>query len=145
LKLLARRQDEVFAIDMGKDPSKKPGSGVVFVVDDESMLLDLAEVVLKSAGFEVHTFRDPRRALAEYAASESPPGVVITDFAMGGMNGLDLMRECRRLHPEQKIILVSGTVNEAIYTEGEVKPDSFIGKPYDTDQLVNAVQELTND
>lgn len=130
---------------MAKSLEDKRGSArVVFVVDDEAMLLDLAGMVLKSAGFEVRTFRDPRRALAEYAAAEPPPRVVITDFAMGGMNGLDLIRECRRLHPKQKIILISGTVDESIYDDDETKPDSFLGKPYDSEELVNAVEKLAS-
>ena len=80
------------------------------MVDDEPMLLDLAATILQPLGFDVRTFRDPKQALAEFPAAK--PAVVVTDYAMGGMNGMDLMRECRRINPRQKMILLSGTVDE---------------------------------
>jgi DNA-binding response OmpR family regulator len=113
------------------------------VVDDEPMLLDLVELVLEPEGFEVRTFQDPDRALADYAALQTPPDVVITDYAMAGTNGLDVIRACRKLNPRQKTILVSGTVDEGVYANSDIKPDIFIPKPYDTDTLVATVRSLT--
>ena len=127
---------------MAQDHQSVP---VIYVVDDEPMLLDLAEMVLKPAGFDVRTFVDPRRALADYAAAKPPPSLVVTDFAMGEMTGLDLIRECRKLHPAQKIIMVSGTVDESIYADLEIKPDCFLAKPYNPDHLVAVIQGLTGD
>ena len=109
------------------------------------MLLDLAEVILKPEGFDVRTFRDPGRALAEYAASTPPPQLVITDYAMDGMNGLDLTREFRRIHPDQKIIMVSGTVDESVYASVEVKPDLFIAKPYNVDRFIAVIKDMADD
>jgi DNA-binding NtrC family response regulator len=126
---------------MAKNQKNKQGADpVVFVVDDEQMLLDLAEIVLKPAGFSVRTFQDPRKALAEYAVAA--PNVFITDYAMDTMNGLDVIKECRRLHPDQKIIMVSGTVDESIYANSEIKPDYFIPKPYDPHHLISLVRKL---
>jgi DNA-binding NtrC family response regulator len=126
---------------MAKNQKNKQGADpVVFVVDDEQMLLDLAEMVLKPAGFSVRTFQDPRKALAEYAVAA--PRVFITDYAMDTMNGLEVIKECRRLRPDQKIIMVSGTVDESIYANSEIKPDYFIPKPYDPHHLVSMVRKL---
>jgi DNA-binding response OmpR family regulator len=116
---------------------------LVFVVDDETLLLDLVEMVLKPEGFDVRIFHDPLQAMAEYAATQPPPSLVITDYAMGGANGLDVIRACRKLNPGQKTILVSGTVDESVYANSEVKPDIFIPKPYRTDTLVAEVRALT--
>ncbi|HXB58160.1 MAG TPA: response regulator [Candidatus Acidoferrales bacterium] len=128
---------------MAKNQQGKTGAGpVVFVVDDEEMLLDLAEMVLKPAGFSVRKFQDPKKALAEYAVAA--PRVVITDYAMGPMNGLEVIQECRRLHPDQKIIMVSGTVDESVYANSEIKPDCFIAKPYDPHRFVAAVRKLAD-
>ncbi len=134
---------EVFPIVMAKNhhgPGTKP---VIFVVDDEPMLLDLAELLLQPAGFEVRTFQDPSLALADYKAAKPPPPLVITDYAMGSMNGLDLMHECRKLHPDQKIILVSGTVDESVYAGTDIKPDHFLAKPYDPDEFVALARTMT--
>jgi DNA-binding NarL/FixJ family response regulator len=61
---------------------------------------------------------------------------------MGEMNGLDLIRECRQLHPGQKVLLVSGTVDEGIYANADVKPDCFLAKPYMAEQFINTVRTL---
>lgn len=117
---------------------------MLFVVDDEPMLLDLAEMILAPEGFAVRKFRDPREALEKFATAKPWPAVVVTDYAMGGMNGMDLIRECRKLNPAQKTVLVSGTVDESIYRDSEIKPDTFVAKPYNPNQLVAAVQALVN-
>jgi CheY-like chemotaxis protein len=112
----------------------------IFVVDDEPMLLDLAATILQPLGFKVRTFSDPRKALAEYPAAK--PAVVVTDYAMGGMNGLDLLRECKRINPRQKTILLSGTVDEKIYADAQNKPDRFLAKPYQIPDFVESIQAL---
>lgn len=122
--------------------SKRADTPVVFVVDDEVMLLDLAEMVLEPEGYMVRTFADPCRALAEYKAAARRPDLVVTDYAMEGMNGLELIQECRKLHPGQKTILVSGTVDESVYANSEIKPERFLAKPYKTDDFIAAVRDL---
>ena len=121
--------------------SKHAAAATVFVVDDEPMLLDLADAILTGAGWTVRTFRDPELALKEFAAA--PPDVVLTDYAMGRMTGMDLIRECRRLNPGQKMILISGTVDEHIFSDAPVKPDRFLTKPYQIHELTDCMRELT--
>jgi CheY-like chemotaxis protein len=112
----------------------------IFVVDDEPMLLELAIAILQPLGFNVRTFRDPKKALQEFAAAR--PEVVVTDYAMGAMNGLEVVRECKRINPRQKILLVSGTVDETIYADAPEKPDRFLAKPYQIRDFVETVQSL---
>ena len=126
---------------MAKKRQEPDAAPAVFVVDDEPMLLDLVEEVL-GPDFSVKSYRDPRQAMEDYAVAQPPPAVVITDYAMGGMNGLEVIRQCRRLHPDQKIILVSGTVDEGVFANADVKPDRFLAKPYNAEQLVAAVREM---
>jgi CheY-like chemotaxis protein len=123
-----------------KPDSTSSSSMLVFIVDDEPMLLDLAATILQPLGYEVRTFRDPKVALAEFPAAK--PMVLVTDYAMGGMNGMDLIRECKRLNPAQKIMLLSGTVDESIYNNEAAKPDLFLAKPYQIKAFVDAVRQL---
>lgn len=120
--------------------SKHTSHPTVFVVDDEPMLLELAEAILKPLGYQVRTFRDPELALKEFPAAR--PAVVITDYAMGRMSGMDLIRECRRLNPQQKMILLSGTVDEHVFADAAVKPDQFLTKPYQIQELAERVRSL---
>ena len=61
---------------------------------------------------------------------------------MGQMNGMDLIRECKRLNPQQKTILLSGTVDEDIYADSPVRPDRFLAKPYQINKLVEVIRSL---
>ena len=114
----------------------------IFVVDDEPMLLEMAVMILEPLDFRVRTFRDPQTALAEFSAANPRPALIVTDYAMHSMTGMDLIRECRRIHPKQKIILLSGTVDESIYTKAEAKPDRFLAKPYQVSDFVALIQSL---
>ena len=114
----------------------------IFVVDDEHMLLEMAVMILEPLHYQVRTFRDPQTAIAEFSAANPRPALIVTDYAMHSMTGMDLIRECRRIHPKQKIILLSGTVDESIYTKTDVKPDRFLAKPYQVSDFVTLVQSL---
>lgn len=115
---------------------------LVFAVDDEPMLLELVAMVLEPLGYHVRTFRDPGTALRAFSLTNPRPALIITDFAMHTMNGMDLIRDCRRINPEQKIILVSGTVDETIYRDSPIKPDRFLAKPYPAKQLAELVKSV---
>ena len=114
----------------------------IFVVDDEPMLLEMAVMILAPLHYKVRTFRDPQTAIAEFSAASPRPALIVTDYAMHSMSGMDLIRECRRIHPKQKIILLSGTVDESIYTKAEARPDRFLAKPYQVSDFVTLIQSL---
>jgi CheY-like chemotaxis protein len=113
---------------------------VVYVVDDEAMLLELATVILEPLGYEIVTFCDPEAALTGFARARPRPDLLVTDYAMHSMNGMHLIQECRRLEPRQKILLVSGTVGPEIYGQATYKPDGYLAKPYRARQLIDLVR-----
>jgi CheY-like chemotaxis protein len=115
---------------------------LIYVVDDEPMLLELATVVLQPLGYQIETFRDPESALRSFASALRRPALIITDYAMQSMNGLELVAACRSLQPDQKVLLLSGTVDEQTYENQQVKPDRFLGKPYQAKQLIEVVKFL---
>lgn len=114
----------------------------VFVVDDEPMLLELNSIILQPLGFRISTFRDPDTAVRAFSLASPRPVLIVTDYAMHTMNGLDLISACRRVQPRQKIILVSGTVDETIFRDSVEKPDRFLAKPYVGKQLVDLVRAV---
>ena len=123
--------------ETSNEKDKRP---TIFVVDDEPMLLDLAAAILEPLGYDVRTFRDPETALAEFAKTK--PAVVVTDYAMGGMSGMAFIHECKRLNPDQKTMLVSGTVDEQIFADDTAKPDTFLAKPYQVADFITSVERL---
>jgi len=120
--------------------AEKGSRGLIYVVDDEVMLLELATIILEPLGFTVRTFRDPNSALEAFMASQPRPILLITDYAMHHMNGMALIAACRRLEPHQKTLLISGTVGEDIYGDSPCKPDAYIAKPYHARQLIEKVE-----
>jgi CheY-like chemotaxis protein len=127
-------------MSMSKSSNGAEQPVTIFVVDDEPMLLDLATAILQPLGYNVRTFSDPRLALKEFPAAK--PVIIVTDYAMGEMNGLDLVRECRRANPRQKMILVSGTVDENIFAGVPEKPDRFMVKPYPVNEFIETIRSL---
>ncbi len=112
---------------------------LVYVVDDEPMLLELASVILEPLGYDIKTFRSPEAALEAFTVADPPPALIITDYAMHTMNGLELVEACRRVRPRQKTLLVSGTIGPEIFDHAPAKPDCFLAKPYQSKQLIDAV------
>jgi two-component system response regulator YesN len=126
-------------ISNGQPHQEKP---LLFVVDDEPMLLELLVMILQPAGFRVQTYRDPLAAVRAFSLATPLPDLIITDYAMHRMNGLDLIRDCRQIHPQQKILMVSGTVDESIYADAPQRPDAFLAKPYSAVELKALVNKL---
>lgn len=120
----------------------KAGPALLYVVDDEPMLLELAAMILEPVGYRVLTFRDPGTALSAFSSAAPRPDLVITDYAMRPMSGLDLMQACRKLEPRQKVLFISGTVDEPFFDDPATKPDLFLAKPYQARELVDAVRDL---
>lgn len=115
---------------------------VIYAVDDEVMILELIAVVLEPQGYRVLTFPDPALAFKAFASYPVRPALIITDYAMHSMNGMELIEKCREMVPDQKILLASGTVGEEIFADSPVKPDRFLAKPFRTQALTSIVREL---
>jgi CheY-like chemotaxis protein len=123
----------------------KSGEALIYVVDDEPMLLELASVILEPLGYTIETFRGPESALRAFTAAEPQPALIITDYAMHTMTGLELAEACRRIQPKQKVLLLSGTVGPEIFHNAPVKPDRFLAKPYQAKQLIDMVRLMLAD
>ena len=120
-------------------PTRKP---LIYVVDDEPLLLDLAQLSLQSDGYEIKRFLDPESAVQAFAKESPKPMLLISDFAMKAMNGLELIEQCKKLHPQLKTILVSGTAGAEIVHQAPVKIDDFMSKPYLPTSLSLLVKRL---
>ncbi len=125
-----------------QSPAGSKIAPLVFVVDDEPMLLELAHMVLGPQGYNVKTFRDPDLALETFTQIKPRPELIVTDYAMHTMSGLDLIKACRDVDPQQKIILISGTVGEEVYADSLTKPNRFLAKPFLSADLIDVVRSV---
>ncbi|HEV2209841.1 MAG TPA: response regulator [Verrucomicrobiae bacterium] len=118
---------------------KNGGPPLIYVVDDEAMLLELACVILQPQGYRLQTFRDPMAALQAFTTAKPRPALLLTDYSMHRMTGLDLIQACRRIEPTQRAALISGTIGPEIMDQTSIKPDRFLAKPYHARQLLDLV------
>jgi DNA-binding NtrC family response regulator len=104
--------------------------------------LELATFILEPLGYRLKTFRDPDVAFQEFRSADNRPQLLITDYAMHPMSGMELLKKCKVADPKLKTLLVSGTVGEDIYRDSPIKPDRFLAKPYHAKELSDLVQSL---
>ena len=125
-------------------PSRPPRktSPLIYLVDDQPMLLDLAEMSLQADGYHFKKFSDPELALQSFLKARTKPMLIITDYAMGKMNGLELIERCKAMKPGLKSILISGTAGAEIVLDSDVKVDRFMGKPYQPANLADLVRRV---
>jgi CheY-like chemotaxis protein len=129
----------------GSGSARASAAALIYVVDDESLMIEMAEVALTGQGYELRKFTDPSAAFAAFDAEHTKPVLLLTDYAMTPWNGLQLSARCKAAHPELKILMLSGTVTEEIARESEVRLDAFIAKPYQPAVLAQTVRTLLRD
>jgi len=104
------------------------------------VLLDLAELSLVADGYDFKKFLDPESALEAFAKARTKPVLLITDYAMGKMNGLELIERCKVVKPDLKSILISGTAGAEVVLGSTVHVDRYMGKPYQPASLADLVR-----
>jgi signal transduction histidine kinase/CheY-like chemotaxis protein len=95
------------AVEIVREPSHGRGE-TVMIVDDEGMLVALAEEMLAGLGYEPVGFQSSSAALQAFRANPQRFDLVLTDEAMPDLVGTELAREIRLIRPEVPIILMSG-------------------------------------
>jgi len=114
----------------------------IYLVDDEPALLDLLEASLQNDGYSLKKFLDPEKALEAFLAARTKPVLLVTDYALGKMNGLELIERCKEAKPDLKIVMVSGTASAEIALRSPVKIERFLGKPYQPATLSELVRAV---
>jgi CheY-like chemotaxis protein len=91
-------------------PSLVPrgGSGRILFVDDEKMIADIGEKMLKRLGYDVVSRTSPLEALELFKVRSRAFDLVISDQTMPGMTGDALARELMQINPEIPVILCTG-------------------------------------
>ncbi|MFQ5674294.1 MAG: PP2C family protein-serine/threonine phosphatase [bacterium] len=109
---------------------------VVMVVDDEEMVTQtLAAYLSLETDYEVLPFQSPEEALD--ALKAKPVDIVISDFLMPDMDGLQFLTEVKKIAPEATLILLTGYADKenAIKGINEIGLFQYIEKPWDNEDL----------
>lgn len=111
--------------------------GKIVVVDDEKIVTSAFKTLLKVEGFsDAHFFNNPREAV-EFLKTNKPD-LVISDFLMPEMNGLEFLSEVNKMYPEVSKILLTGYADKenAIRAINEIGLYRYIEKPWDNADLM---------
>ncbi len=115
----------------------------LLVVDDEPMLVALAEEMLTQLGYQPEGFTDPVAALQALRADPHRYAAVITDEVMPGLSGIALCQAVRPLAPQLPILMVSGYGGAALAQRATAAGVSrLLSKPLQRADLAQALAEL---
>ncbi len=117
----------------------------VLLVDDEARLAFLLKQSLLSLGpdYEIQTASTGHDALS--IMDSEPCDLVITDYRMEGMGGLDLMKAIRSKRPATLVILMTAYGSEEVQAEAErLQAYRYITKPFPIEEFQRIVQEALN-
>lgn len=115
----------------------------ILVVDDEALVRDLAKTVLERQGFRIVIARDGEEALDIYRREGGGIDLILLDYIMPRMNGMQVFKEMQQLNPAVRVVFSSG-----YHTDHDVDQllaagaKGFVAKPYRSQDLVNSIRQV---
>jgi len=114
----------------------------ILIVDDEPDITLSFKMILEGNGFKVDTYNDPIHAIRNFKAGSYD--LVILDIRMPKMDGFQLYEELKKIDEKVKVVFITAF---DINYEGlrkmypELRIDSFVRKPVDSEYLINVVKD----
>ena len=117
------------------------GAKRILIIEDDAFCREAMEHLLQSLGYETHSCSCGKEAVARLA--EEVFDIIITDFQMPGMDGLELIEKAREMDPTLALILVTGVPPEDLGDRlKKSKLDAFLSKPLDWQELSLLLESL---
>lgn len=137
------------AADIGSEtpmsvPDMSQGKGEqILYIDDEELMILMVDRLLCRAGYRVTSVQDPHAALAAFEKDPYRYDMVLTDFNMPDMSGLQIARAVRLLRPELPVVIISGDISRDLQDDAvNLGVSELIPKQDASDQLVGVVRRL---
>ena len=120
----AEAQVQAASAHAGKTANTAPGSARAVVqhilyLDDDGALVGLVRRLLERRGWRVSAFVNQEEALAALRADPGAFDLVVSDYNMPGLSGLDIAREVRNLRSDLPVVIASGFVDEELEAEAK--------------------------
>lgn len=112
----------------------------ILVVDDDERIRDILKRQLSYEGYQVETAADSREAFTKVA--DNPPDLVVLDWMLPGMSGLEICRRLRQTEDMPVLMLTAkGTLEDKV--EGlDSGADDYLVKPFEPEELLARVRAL---
>ncbi len=115
----------------------------IYVVDDEPDLLDIVKELLTSRGYYAKTFLSAAKALESIKAE--PPFLIISDFNMPQMNGLDFCGEVRKVLPQIPFVILTGRADKELAVASlSAGVNDLIDKPLQENLLFGLIKKYAD-
>lgn len=122
---------------------RSAGRKTVLVVDDEELVRGLVIRRLDALGYDTITAGDGEEGVRVFRKRLNEIDLVLLDFAMPRMNGVEAFAELIRIKPEVKVILSSGYTDDVVMERFPGKrPAGLLHKPYKMEELKGELQRL---
>jgi PAS domain S-box-containing protein len=117
------------------------GSETILLVDDERQLVDMWSRVMGRLGYKTLSTINPVEALRIFSDSKGRIDLVVTDYAMPGMNGIDMAREIIKIRKGTPVILLTGYSSSVTQEEAKaVGIVEFAMKPVTTLEMSRMIR-----
>ena len=113
----------------------------LLVVDDDPMLRDLETTVLRLQGYTVLPAEGAAEAL-RLAREAAAIHLLITDYSMPQVDGLELTRQFREVHPKTPVLMVSGSLPPGRHAVADLDRFEIMEKPFEFNELLHKVRTL---
>jgi CheY-like chemotaxis protein len=122
-----------------RSPSDETPRGAgqrVLVVDDETMITELSEQMLRHLGYEAEIYNDPQLALQAFIARPERFDLLMSDLSMPGLSGVDLAHAALALRPALPVIIATGFMrSHEVEQARRMGVRHFLPKPFTFDAL----------
>lgn len=118
------------------------GRATILLVDDERVLLDILQEMLRRFGYTTLTAESGEQAIEIFKEQKGKVDLVILDLSMPGMGGDDCLKTLLRMDPETRVIISSGySVNRKVEENLRSGAIGFIPKPYRQSEITRVIRE----
>jgi two-component system, cell cycle sensor histidine kinase and response regulator CckA len=119
------------------------GSETILLAEDEEAVRSFARRLLESRGYQVLEAKGGHEALEVGGRYKKRIHLLLTDVVMPQMSGAELVKHLAPLHPETKVLYMSGYADHAVVQHGLLDPSTvFLQKPFTADVLARKLREV---
>jgi PAS domain S-box-containing protein len=121
--------------------AEEEGPARILLVEDDDAVRLLTRQLLEHFGYEVADAPSAARALEMFASAEPPFHLVVTDVSMPEMDGIELVRQLRRVDPSLRALLFTGYSEELSRHPADLHGVPVLAKPFSAEALAAAVRQ----
>ena len=116
----------------------------ILIVDDDAKMVESIRIGLESSGYHACEALSGKQAMDQLCLEGCRIGIVVTDYLMPAMNGVDLLKAIRQHNPFMPVILMTAYAETSTVIEAfQNYCNGFIEKPFRLDQLIAEIERVT--